>query len=113
MISAQTAYDIAVTYQQIDNAEQLLKDVEDQIRRPIDPDREQIRDVFGRAQNGLQLGVPTGRNGHRLYGVSWHLAKPILEAQIATYRAELAALMVKARAELDNPISAAPDTSAT
>lgn len=106
MISPETAYDIAVCYEQIKNAKELLNKVEDQLRSDARFDREQVRDAFGRVQYGLQLGVPSGDNGRRLYNVSWELARPVLQAQIATYRAQLSALMTKARSELDAPPAA-------
>lgn len=102
MITPETAYDIAVCYQQIDNAKELLAKVEEQLGRGVHDDREQMRDAFGRIRDGLQLGVPSGRNGHMLYNVSWDLARPVLQAQIATYQAQLDALMTKARAELSD-----------
>jgi hypothetical protein len=48
----------------------------------------------------VQLGVPSGDAGHRLFDVSWSLAKPIIEAHIANHKSRIAALSEKARFEV-------------
>lgn len=97
MILSETAYDIAVCYQQIANAKELLANVEAEIESSRGLHEEPLRDSFGRICSGLQLGVPSGSNGHRLFNVSWELARPVLQAQIGVYNAQLSALMEKAR----------------
>lgn len=100
MITSETATAIAYAYREIETAEKLLAEITDTINRRIGepPD---IRDAFGRRQEGLQLGVPNGSNGHRLFNVPWSLAKPVIEAHIANQKAILAALGEAARVELD------------
>ena len=97
MITKQTATDIALAYREIETAEKLLGEIEEALRRREAPD---IHDAFGRHQDGLQLGVPTGQSGNRLFNVPWTLAKPIIEAHIAEHRAVIAALSEKAKIEL-------------
>lgn len=97
MISQETAAAIAYAYREIEVAEKLLEQISESLSRRAMPD---IRDGFGRLQHGLQLGVPTGENGQRLFNVEWSLAKPVIEAHIAQQRAKLAAMGEKARAEL-------------
>lgn len=97
-ISADTATDIALAYREIQTAEKLLADIVHAHENREQPD---IRDAFGRLQGGLQLGVPSGNQGHRLFDVPWNLARPIIEAHIASKRAILSALNEKARIELD------------
>lgn len=98
MLSMTTAMDIALVHREIDTAEKLLAQVEEQIdKRPFTDD---IRDHFGRVQNGLQLGVPSGDKAQRLFNVPWTLAKPVIEAHIANQRARLSVLSEKARIEL-------------
>lgn len=97
MISKETATDIALAYREIEVAEQLLSKVTEALDRRQVPD---LRDSFGR-QRGLQLGVPTHESGHTLFDVPWNLAKPIIEAHIASKRALLSALTEKARGEID------------
>ncbi len=97
MISPETARAIAYAHREIEVAEKLLADITESLSRRELPD---IRDAFGRRQGGLQLGVPSSENGHRLFNVEWSLAKPVIEAHIANQRAQVAALNEKARAEL-------------
>lgn len=95
MITKETATDIALAYREIETAEALLAEIMETMERRELPD---LRDAFGR-QRGLQLGIPSGKDAHRLFDVPWNLAKPIIEAQIASKRTLLSALMEKARAE--------------
>src|SRR5687768_12593760 len=97
MISKQTAMDIALAYREVENAEELLGSISAEMERRGQID---IRDAFGRPQNGLQLGVPSG-NGSRLFNVPWQLARPILEAHIAGQKAVISALTEKARTEIE------------
>jgi|SRR5687767_520479 len=97
MISKDTATDMALLFRDIESSERLLKEIEEAVRRYSVVD---IRDAFGRRADGLQLGVPSGDSSHRIFNVPWSLAKPVIEATIASKRAELAALNEKARFEL-------------
>lgn len=96
MISRETAMDIALAYREVDTAEKLLGEITESLKNREAPD---IRDAFGRQSAGLQLGVPSGHSGHRLYDVPWSLAKPIIEAHIACHKSKIAALSEKARFE--------------
>lgn len=103
MISFQTAYDIATAHQEIERAEKLLKETQEALSRRQQPD---IRDAFGRHQGGLQLGIPSGENSHRLYQVEWNLCIPVLKAHIGQMQAKLSALNELARTELtDAPVT--------
>lgn len=107
LISKQTAMDIALAYREVETAEGLLAEITETMERRSGAD---IRDAFGRTQHGLQLGVPNGDNSHRLFGVPFTLARPVIEAHIATQRAAIAALTQKAHAEILAPID--PDEMA-
>lgn len=98
MISKETAMDIALAYREIEVAEELLA----QIARSIRAGAPDIRDAFGRLAGGLQLGVPSGDGGHRLFNVPWSLARPVIEAHVAMHRSKIAALNEKARHEVDD-----------
>jgi hypothetical protein len=100
MITAETALEIAYAYREIETAEKLLAEITNEFTKRL-KDPPDIRDAFGRRQEGLQLGVPSGSNGHRLYNVPWSLAKPVIEAHIANQKAIVAALCEKARTELE------------
>jgi hypothetical protein len=97
MISKETAIDIALAYREVETAEKLLVEITEAMSKRQEPD---IRDAFGRPQGGLQLGVPSGESGHRLFHVPWSLAKPVIEAHIAHHRSKISALTEKARCEL-------------
>lgn len=97
MITKETAMDIALAYREIETATKLLAEITESLGRRAMPD---IRDAFGRPQGGLQLGVPSGENGHRLFNVPWPLAKGVIEAHIAQQKAIIASLQEKARIEL-------------
>lgn len=101
MISYETSTAIAYAHREIEAAEKLLAEITDTINRRVG-DPPDIRDAFGRRQEGLQLGVPSGSNGHRLFNVPWALAKPVIEAHIANQKAMLGVLSEKARGELSH-----------
>lgn len=100
MISKETATGIAFAYREIETAQSLLDSIKETIGCNTVPD---IRDAFGRSPAGLQLGVPSGNTGHRLFNVPWSLAKPIIETHIAQQRAVITTLTEKARLEMDAP----------
>lgn len=97
LITKETATDIALAYREIETAEKLLAEIAEALARHQSPD---IRDAFGRRQDGLQLGVPSSANSHRLFNVPWRLAKPIIDAHLAEKRACIEALTAKAQSEI-------------
>lgn len=98
MISRNTAAQIAYAYDEIKAAKELMDVIEKGSEHGSVPD---FRDAFGRSR-GLQLGVLSG-NGHRLMDVSYKLAKIIIKAHIREKEAEIEALCVNARQEMDHP----------
>ncbi len=102
MISKDTAMDIALAYREVETAEKLLAEITEAMSHRQEPD---IRDAFGRHQGGLQLGVPSGNNGHRLFNVPWEICKPVIETHIASHRARIAVLTEKARVEITGAVS--------
>lgn len=107
-IRFETARAIAFAYREVETAETLLAEIVDALSRRKAPD---LRDAFGHQHDGLQLGVPSGNNGHRLFNVPWSLARPVIEAHIAQQKAIIAALSEKARIELLN--DGVPDEAAS
>jgi hypothetical protein len=101
-ISKKTAMDIALAHREVETATALLAEIDEAISRQKSPD---IRDAFGRHQDGLQLGVPSGQNSHRLFNVAWALARPIIGAHIAQQKAIIEALSERARFELSSTTS--------
>jgi hypothetical protein len=96
MISKDTAVAIAMAHREVEAGEKLLEDVRQAIERFAPKD---IRDAFGRSVQGLQLGVPSGETGHRLFNVPYQLAIPIIEMHIAQQRALITTLSEQAVAE--------------
>lgn len=83
-VSMETARAIAFAHREIETAEKLLEDVEAAMAKSSF-DQKDIRDAFGRRQDGLQLGVPSG-SGHRIFNVPFAMSRPIIEAHIANQR---------------------------
>jgi hypothetical protein len=96
MISQQTAYDIWIAYDEIAKGERLLAEL---AKHRQDGEQMSLRDSFGR-QRSLQLGVPQGDNGHRLYDVQPALAVEVIKAHIATKQAALGLLNEQAKTEI-------------
>lgn len=99
-ISKSTAIDIALAYREVETAEKLLADIVESMERRETPD---IRDAFGRHQDGLQLAVPSSQTSRTLFHVPWTMAKPIIEAHIAHHRTRIELLTAKAREEMGAP----------
>lgn len=95
-VGRETVLALAYAYREVENGEKLLAEIAEALDRYRAPD---IRDEFGRPQSGLQLGVPSGNNGHRLFNVPWALARPIIETHIAQQKAIIATLSERARIE--------------
>jgi hypothetical protein len=103
MVTQQTAGLIWECYREIAAAEKLLADMEaeaeDYFRR--DDFEPRLQDAFGRRRE-LQLGVPSGDMGHRLYNVSATLAQSVIRAHIANKQADLVKANEQARIELSS-----------
>jgi hypothetical protein len=99
MISRKTAMEISYAYREIETAKKLLAEITEAISRHQQPD---IRDSFGRSQGGLRLGVPSGESATQLFNVPWNLAKPVIEAHIASQESILSVLMEHAKLELQS-----------
>lgn len=97
MITSETARQIALAYREVETAKKLLDDVREAMDTHSPTD---IRDVFGRRQVGLQLGVPSGRDGHRLFDVPYSLAVPVIGTHIAHHQARIAVLSEQALIEM-------------
>jgi hypothetical protein len=97
MITKDTASRIAYAYSEIEAAEALLVIMAEAKTRIEPPD---FRDVFGRRHGMLQLGVPSGESGRRLFDVNPSLGEVVIKAHIEAKRAEIAALCELAGTEL-------------
>lgn len=101
MITQKTAADIWQCYRKIEAGEKLLQNMEERRKKyPFDKHEQHLKDAFGRGQS-LELGIPCGENGHRLFGVSFSLAGAVIKSHIAAKRAELTEFNERARIEID------------
>jgi hypothetical protein len=96
MLSKQTAMDIALAYREIETAEKLREDVVAAADKWKTTD---LRDVFGRRVDNLELGIPSGDNSRRIFQVPYSLALPVIDAHIALHRSRIMALNEVARIE--------------
>lgn len=96
-ITAQTAAAIAYAYAEIEAAKNLLKTINERKSGDTDTD---FRDVFGRRRASLELGVPSGGSGHRIFSVGTELAAIVIRAHIDAKHSEIDALCVLAKNEL-------------
>jgi hypothetical protein len=101
VLSQRTATDIALAHREIEMASKLLAEAKYAEKWNTQLD---LRDAFGR-QRGLELCVPSGRDGHRMYALSPDLAKYVIEAHVEKTKARLAELCVIARMELDGVVA--------
>lgn len=99
MITQETAALIWNAYREISAAEKLLTDMAERQKWTQDKHAPTLKDAFGREQH-LQLGIPSGENGHNLYRVSPVLAVSVIHAHIADKRRDLVEANERARIEL-------------
>lgn len=98
MLTQKTAAALHNCHQQIINAETLLKET----RKEMESSGEsKLIDAFGRRSRSLELGVPSGSSGHRIFQVDFELAAIIIEAQVEKYKQQLKALNVLAKIECE------------
>lgn len=88
-------------HREIEAGEKLLADMAEQQRFEPDKYAPTLRDAFGR-QRHIELGIPSGENGHRIYGVSPVLAMSVIRAHIQDSRRKLLEANERARIELDS-----------
>ena len=100
VIEQETAARIWHCYREIDAAKKLLQDMEKKKKKyPDDPHAQLLKNAFGRGRS-LQLGIPMGENGHRIFDVSPDLANAVIKSHIAAKQAELTEVNEQARIEL-------------
>lgn len=104
-ITKETASLIWNCHNEIESGKALLDEIEKNVFAGADP---APPDHWGRRRCNLELGVPTGSNGHRLLDVAPRLALSVIRAHIANKEAELVMVCERARVEMDTP-SRPPD----
>lgn len=102
MITQKTAEAIWCAYREIEAAEKILADMKAEREKPFaesDKHAPTLKDAFGRKRQ-LQLGIPSGENGHRLFGVSPELAECVIIAHIAKEKVSLVEANQRAKIEM-------------
>jgi hypothetical protein len=103
MIRKETCAAIWYAYREIEAGEKLLEDMKkERERADADKHAPTLRDAFGRVRQ-LQLGIPSGENGHRLFEVSPVLAEAVIRQHIENKKRELLEANECARIELGEP----------
>jgi hypothetical protein len=88
MIKSELLVQLWTCRKEIDNAQNLLKEMDEQLAKKSDVEPT-FQNAFGE-HVGLQLGVPTGHNSHRIYGVEASLGRKVIEAHIENCKAKCA-----------------------
>ncbi len=96
LISKETCERIWCCYREIESGKKLLGTMTEALARGDEPT---LKDAFGR-QRQLQLGIPSGESGHRLYDVPPQLATSVIRAHIAEKERALVEFNEQARIEL-------------
>lgn len=106
MITPETAAAIWSAYREIAAGEKLLADMAAEQEKPFsekDKYAPTLHDAFGR-QRHLELGVPSGQSGHRIFQVAPELAESVIRAHIGKKKSELVEANERARIELGTEV---------
>lgn len=95
MLTQKTASALYNCHQQIINAGILLEET----KKIIEKEEVSLRDAFGRNVRSMELGVPSGSSGHRIFSVDFDLAAIVIEAQVEKYKVQLKSLNELAKEE--------------
>lgn len=101
MITKETCVKIYNCWEQIENCEKLMKDMAEIVAKDKERQEPRLSNAFG-DRVGLQLGVPSGDSGHRIFGVSIDLSVKIIEQHVEVQKKRLKELEAIAKIELSN-----------
>jgi hypothetical protein len=99
MISKETAVKIWNCHNEIESARQIICDIADLLAKDKEKHPPTLYNAFGE-RVGLQLGVPSGNDSQRIFGVNTELSIKIIENHIEEKEHRLKELMDIARIEL-------------
>jgi|688.fasta_scaffold1105147_1 hypothetical protein len=99
MITKETAVKIWSCHNEIENSEKLISDMAKILSDDKEKNTPSLHNAFGE-RVGLQLGIPSGSNSHRLFDVNIELSVKIIEKHIEEKRKRLEELMAIATIEL-------------
>ncbi len=105
MITQNTAAAIWNAYREIEASEKLLSDMLEERSKPFHDDNKfapTLRDAFGKKRH-IQMGIPCGKDSHRIYDVNPELAESVIRAHIAKKKLDLVEANERARMEIDMP----------
>ena len=99
MLSKEICVKIWNAYQQVENGKKLIEEMEEVLRNNKDLKEPCFRNAFGE-RVGLELGVPSGRDSSRIFGLSNVLGKKIIKEHVRNSKKRLKELMKEAEFEL-------------
>lgn len=99
MISKETCVKIFHCHDEIEKAQKLINEMGESLKNDKEKNPPTFRDAFGEMR-GLQLGVPSGQDAHRLFSVNPELGIKIIEQHIIDKQKRLEELMAIAKIEL-------------
>ena len=99
MITKETAVKIWNCYNEIENAEKLMADMAETLKKDKEKTMPTFQNAFGE-RVGLELGVPCGNGAHRLFSVNTELSVKIIEKHIEEKKVRLQELKTIAMIEL-------------
>jgi len=100
MITKETCVKIFNCHNEIEKSKKLISEMAEKLEKDKEKTVPTFDNAFGE-QRGLQLGVPSGDNGHWLYNISFDLSVKVIEEHIRTNEKRLEELMTIARIELN------------
>jgi|1185.fasta_scaffold00001_53 hypothetical protein len=99
MITKETCVKIWNAWNEIEKSEQLIKDMAERLSEDEAKNPPTLYNAFG-DKKGLQLGVPSGKDSHQIFGVSIELGVQVIEAHIEKNKKRLEELKAIAKIEL-------------
>lgn len=96
ILPQELAMDIYNCHSEIIRANKLLDEVNAFLNKDNYDDTQALRDCFGRQQNNLQLGIPSGESSRQILQLSPKLGKYIIEAHLAAMENSLKELSLAA-----------------
>lgn len=99
MITKETCVKIWNTHNEIEKCHKLIADMSEIVKKDKEKGTVHLSDAFGN-KRGLQLGVPSRDNSHRIFDVNMDLSLKIIETHIKEQELRLVELMTIAKLEL-------------
>lgn len=99
MITKETAVKIWNAHNEIENCDKLIQDMGKLLMDDKDKKEPTLYNAFGE-RRGLELGVPSGKDSHRIFGVNADLGVKIIETHRSDMAERLKELMAIAKIEL-------------